>query len=252
MYMRLVQLNVKEEALGELRSFYDLNIVPALRLIRGCLYAGLVQGSGRPSECVSMTFWDTAENADSYEKSGLFKKLLENAGKYLADTSEWKILLTEDLSVQYEEVREEPVVNAYHLASSQTGELLSAARMRGIYLRVVSPQLRPGKEEEFKRIYTEDVLPKLRTVRGCRYAALIEHTSETRKMLSMSIWDSKQDADDYEISGTFDDLTDKVKHTFSEIYQWKMRLEQETGNQVVTSEELRVEGYSVVAGQSFF
>lgn len=251
MYMRLVQLNVKPEAVGELRSYYDRHIVPALHTIPGCLYAGLVQGAARPSECISMTFWDSAAHADEYERSGAFKKLLESAGKYLADSSEWKILLTEDLSVQYEQVHEEPVVNAYNVASSQTGELLSAARMRGIYLRVVSPQLRPGKEDEFKRIYIDEVLPRLRTVRGCRYAALIEHVTESRKMLSMSIWDSKQEADDYEISGTFDELTNKLKHTFSEIYQWKMRLEQETGSQVVTSEELRVEGYSVVAGQSF-
>ena len=42
----------------------------------------------------------------------------------------------------------------------------------------------------------------------------------------------------------FDELTEKVKHTFSEIYQWKMHLEKETGRHVVTSSEINIESLS--------
>ena len=66
-----------------------------------------------------------------------------------------------------------------------------------------------------------------------------------------TMWESKEDADDYEKSGRFDELTEKLKHTFAELYQWKMTLEKEGVRQAVTSEDLAVKYYSIVTGKSF-
>ena len=251
MYMRFVHLNVKPEAMNNLRPLYDQHVVPVLHATSGCLFAGLIQGVHHANECISMTLWDTPNHAEEYEHSGVFAKLLHDIQPYLADSSEWKIHLAQDLTVQYELVPEEPIVTAYTVSSQKPGDMLSSAPTGGLYVRIVSPQLREGKVEEFKRIYVKEMLPQLQSVKGCRYAAIIEHVSEPGKIISISIWDSKQDADDYEVSGLFDELTEKVKHTFSEIYQWKMNLQQETGKSVVTSAEMTVEGYSIIAGQSF-
>ena len=46
-------------------------------------------------------------------------------------------------------------------------------------------------------------------------------------------------------------MIDKVKHTFSEFYRWKMALEKNTGQQVKTSEDLKINKYSLVSGKSF-
>jgi len=251
MYMRFVHLNVKPDSINRLRQQYEQQVVPVLHTRPGCLFAGLIQGVHHANECISMTLWDSPQHAEEYERSGVFAKLLHDVQPYLADSSEWKIHLAQDLTVQYELVPEEPVVKAYNVSTHKPEDILSSTDSGGLYVRIVSPQLREGKVEEFRRIYNTEMIPRLRAVKGCRYAAIIEHVTEPGKLISISIWNSKQDADDYEVSGVFDELTEKVKHTFSEIYQWKMQLEQETGKPVTTSAEMTVEGYSIVAGQSF-
>ena len=58
-----------------------------------------------------MTLWDSQSHADAYEKSGLFRELLEEAKPFLSSSSEWKIQLTEDFSLDYQPTPEEPVEN---------------------------------------------------------------------------------------------------------------------------------------------
>ncbi len=105
--------------------------------------------------------------------------------------------------------------------------------------------------EEFKKLYSAVIIPALKNTKGCQYAYLTESMQEENQIISLTIWDSKEDAERYEKSGRFAELTDKVKHTLSELYQWKMALEKETGKKAKTSEDLEVSRYSVVARKSF-
>jgi heme-degrading monooxygenase HmoA len=251
MYMRFVHVTVKPAAMADLSRLYEEKVIPTLHAVPGCLYASLIQGALHADECISMTLWETPQQATAYERGGVFASLLAEAGKYLADTSEWKIHLSSDLELKYEPVPEEPVIDAYNVPPLKPEGILERRASSGFYLRIVSPQIRKGKIEEFKRIYATEVSPALRMVPGCRYAAVIEHAQDPEKIISISIWDSKADADHYEIDGTFAALSEKFKHTFSEVYQWKMQLEKETGKHTVTSDEIGVEGYTVVTGKSF-
>jgi heme-degrading monooxygenase HmoA len=105
--------------------------------------------------------------------------------------------------------------------------------------------------DEFKKLYADIIIPTLKKTPGCQYAYLTESMQEENQIISLTIWDSKEDADRYEKSGRFKELVEKVKHTFSELYQWKMALEKETGKKAKTSEDLEVSRYSVVTGKSF-
>ena len=251
MFMRFLHVRVKPESMGGLRRLYTEEVIPALRATKGCLYASLIQGTVHGDECISMTLWESPQDAEAYERGGLFQKLLHDAEPFFADSSEWKVHLSTDLELKYEQVREEPVVNAYNVPATSVGKFPLGSQTGGLYVRIVSPQVRPGKMDEFKKLYTTIVQPAMLKVKGCRYASIIENAKDPGKVISISIWDSKHDADDYEISGAFDALTDQVKHTFSELYQWKMQLQKETGKHVVTSDEVTREGYSVVTGRSF-
>jgi quinol monooxygenase YgiN len=252
MYMRLVHMKVKPERLGEHHKMYDEEVIPALQTVPGCLFANLIENEHHPGECISMTLWSTRDQADKYGRSDKFKELLEKAGPFLADSSEWKIHLSEDLTLLYDEVKEEPVIDAYEVTAGERSEGASQKRTAALFVRIVSPHLREEKLEEFKNIYTNDILPVLRQVKGCRYAYLTENAREKNRIISLTIWDSKQDAEAYEQSGLFETLKAKIEHTFAEVYQWKMQLEKDSGGQVVTSEEMTVGGYRVVAGKSFF
>ncbi len=46
-------------------------------------------------------------------------------------------------------------------------------------------------------------------------------------------------------------MIDKVKHTFSQLYLWKMSFEEETGAQIHTFEDFKVERYDLLVGKNF-
>ncbi len=251
MYMRFVQVRVKPDNMPEHHRMYEEEVLPRLEKVPGCLFATLIESEQHPGECISLTLWENRNQAESYEKSGLFKEFLRIAAPLLAESSEWKIHLSEDLTLQYEQVPAEPVINTYEVAAAGNPEPPPRKGSGSLFVRIVSPQIRPDKIEEFKSIYINECLPVLRQVRGCRYAYLTENVQQKNMIISVTIWDSKQDAQAYELGGMFDTLKAKLEHTFSDVYHWKMQLEKDSGSQVVTSEELTVGGYKMVAGRSF-
>lgn len=251
MYMRVFQARVKPERLSELRRMYEEKVIPALQNVTGCLFASLMQSEAQPDECISLTLWDEQSHAEAYASSELFQSLLQEARPYFADSVEWKIQLSKELTLEYEPVPEEPTVKSYSVTMPSSETIIAQEQHQSMFVRIVSPKIRPGMMEEFKRIYAEEILPALREVKGCRYAYLTEGTKDKNEVISVTIWDSQQDAENYETGGMFDRLKEKVKHTFSELYQWKMKLEKDIGKQVVTSEDMTVKHYHVVTGKGF-
>jgi quinol monooxygenase YgiN len=251
MYLRFVEVKVRPESIPEVRKLYENKVIPALQGVEGCLYASLVRAEHHVDECVSMTLWRRREDAEVYERSGLFQQLMNEGKPFLSGASEWKIALSEDFTVAYEAVTEEPVISAYELPQLDAAVVLSDKSFASLYVRIVSPQLRAGQLDEFKRIYTAEILPALRHVKGCRYVYLMDNLKKTNEVISLSIWDRRQDAEAYEGSGLFQELVAKVEHTFAEVHQWKMQLARQTHSRSLTSEEMTVEGYTVVTGKSF-
>lgn len=249
MYMRLVQFRVNPEELTGLRGIYERKVIPALQQIPGCLSVRLIQNVDRKDECISMTFWRDKETADEYERTGAFRRLIDEVSPYLEDSADWKIQLSDDLTLEYKPSTPEPAVSTFVNVPGEVREPVPEAG--SLFVRLVSPQIRPGKVGEFKELYQEHILPRLQSVRGCRYAYLMEDVRQEARVISVTVWDSKEDAENYEKSGVFDTLKDKVAATFSEIYQWKMQLERESTGQVTTTEEMSVEGYTVVTGKAF-
>lgn len=250
MFMRLVQVKVRPDMADALPLMYNERIIPALRSSPGCLYASLIRSVGNPEEAISMTLWDSQQHAEDYEQGGLFQKLLGEARPYLAETSEWKVQLSKDFTLQYQPVPEEPVVKSLHV-TADSGSMLSAADRGRMYVRIVSVHLRPGAKEEFARLYAAEIIPTLLEVKGCRYAFLTEGLEERNEVLSISIWETADDATSYEQAGIFRHLQSKVEHTYSDLYLWKLAAEKKSGQAVSTTDDLHVKGYDVVTGGSF-
>ena len=249
MYLRLVHVKVKTDMLSVIPQAYDENIIPSLRGTPGCLYAGLILSESHKDECISMTLWDTQEHAEEYEKSGQFDKLLEKAKPYLSDSSVWKIQLSEEMKLEYRPVTEEAVVKSYALAAEPDAEIPDGDETHSMYLRIVSFIVKPGKMDELRQIYADEIIPALQSVTGCRYANLTESMEEKNEAISLTIWNSKQDSDAYEASGLFSEMTDKIKHTLSDLYQWKMALEKQSGRKIATSEDMAIGHYNIVTGK---
>lgn len=251
MYMRLVQMKVNPERISEMREFYDQKVIPALKSTNGCLFASLMRSEEHSGEGVSMTLWDNQANAEAYGSSELYRNLIEEIKTFLADSAEWKVQLSKDLTLEYVPVVEEPLVKSYSVGAFKEGAASPADRSQSMYVRIVAPKVRPGRLEDFERIYTTEVIPALRSVKGCRYAYLTEGWTNDVELFSVTVWDSQQDVENYERSGLFNSLSDKLKDTYSESYQWKMQLDKDSGKKVVMSEDAAVEHYRVVTGVRF-
>lgn len=251
MYLRLVRVKYQPDAISSIQSVYEERIIPRLQKVKGCLCACAVKSEEHPDEGLSMTLWDTVEDARAYESSGLYEQLLGEVKPYLSRTSEWKVRLSRSLTLEVEPADEEVVVKTYRSSAQSDDRPPPHEPFNRLYLRILSINLESGKETEFKRIYTDDILPRLRNIPGCRFAFMTENAKDDRSVLSVTLWESRAAADAYETSGLFESFLKRAEPTFAGLYRWKMALEHEDRGRVVTSEDISLDGYSVVTGKSF-
>ncbi len=251
MFMRLVQLKVEKEEIDRFREVYQDDIIGRLQKTPGCRFAGLIENGSEESEFISLTLWDKQEQAENYERSGVYEELLSKVRPYLQNSSEWKIQLSENLELEYKQVSEEPVIKKFAVQAhgDKTGRDKIDSRF---YVRIVSLSIQEGKVKEFEEIFTGEIIPELLNIRGCKYAYLTRSTQDANAFISVTIWDSKNDTDLYESSGKFRELVDKISHTFSQFYRWKMALERDYDANIKTSEDMKVERYNIVTGKNFY
>lgn len=251
MFMRLLQLQLNPDFTKEFKQFYQETVSPKLQEIDGCLFASLIKGKPEEDEYISLTFWKTQQQAENYERSELFQELLDEAKPFFSESNEWKFQLSEDMEIQYKPETDAPTIKKYSVAVQKEGEDNVNIRNENIYVRIVALKIQDGKLDEFKKIYSEVIIPAFKETKGCIQAFLTQSVSEEDDFLSMTIWESKAYAEEYESSGTYKLLLDKVKHTFSQFYLWKMSLDKQQGKSIQTSDDLHIEQYEVVTGKSF-
>lgn len=250
MFMRLVQVKAKPEKLPALRRYYEESVIPALQKTSGCLNACLMQSSQHPDEVISMTLWESQEHVKAYESGGLFGRLMKGAGEMLEESSEWRVGLSKDLTLEYGPVPVEPTVTSLPVAAMSGTMKPGEVNTGQMYLRLLSARIKPGMHEEFKSLYVNEVIPPLQATSGCRHAYLMLPATPTGEVISVTIWESKEAAEQYERSGLFSELVEKVKHTFTDLFQWKMQFEKGE-SKAATSGDLKVEEYTMVAGKGF-
>ena len=199
-----------------------------------------------------MTIWKSRKHAKTYEDEGLYQQLLTECEPYLAESVEWKVELVDGLPTAPEAVIKPPEVAGHDIVASK-GDLESdTEKLTRLHVRIVTIKVQAGKFEELKKRYAEFSIPAMNTIQGCRHAFLVEGMGDRTQALSITIWDNEAAATRYETSGAFDDLTRKLRDTFSELYTWRLASRSGSqGRKEVTAEDLDVATYKVVAGEKF-
>ena len=250
MHMRLLTLRLKLQVSDRIRDFYSRRVLPALQDFEGCLYATLTESVADPTECISLTFWDTQEHMEAYEKSETSKTLLRESKVFLSDAGGVRVQLSEDLTLEYVEVKEDPKVTSFDLYAAMDKAELRESTKAASYLRLLRFKVKPDRLEDAKQGYADNVLPILSEVEGCRYACLMGSLGTDDELVSMTIWDNKESADRYERSAVFQDILKKATEVAPAL-QWKMALESPLTDRVYSSGDLTVGSYAVVTGKSF-
>ncbi|REL38764.1 hypothetical protein DYD21_02090 [Rhodohalobacter sp. SW132] len=251
MHLRMVEAAVNKDGDLSLEHLYAEKIIPALEHTAGCIFAGLLQREDQPSHYISLTLWRNENDADSYVHSGEYQKNLQIIEHTLEESDKWKIQLSKDNIVEYTPVEIEPEVKSFTVAKHQD-VLPPHLAAKSSYLRILSLKIKSGQEDEFKKIYSDEILPQLESVNGCQFAFLLDNSSHNGEMISLTIWDDAASLDYYEKEGLFNAFMGRLKHTLGDLYRWKMALKNRTKSATaVTSQDIGVSKYTMITGKKF-
>lgn len=249
MFLRIVNLRVKDGRQHDLAEFYENRVIPALDGAKGCIYAGLLQPADDDQECISMTFWRSRVDAETYEKSGLYDELLDESDDFMAEVSAGNVQSSSGSTGAFQALQD-PEPEGYPVEVAEVKEVVDAVGPHQFFVRIVSARVDPSRFDELKKRYDEEIKPALMATRGCRGVFLVENVKRRSRALSVTIWDSEEDAIRHELSGAFDEMVSRVSEFFSGLYQWKLSFGPSEKRSTVTAKDLDVRGFRVVMGRS--
>jgi len=84
MFVRLTYFGFKPEKLQELKKFYNETAIPTLKQQKGNLECRLLEPTDKKDDYISMTTWETKEDADAYESKGVYKKLVDQVRPFFS------------------------------------------------------------------------------------------------------------------------------------------------------------------------
>jgi heme-degrading monooxygenase HmoA len=84
-----------------------------------------------------------------------------------------------------------------------------------MFVRLTYLGFLPGKIEEAKKIYYDELVPVVKQQKGNLDCTMLEPVDSTDDYISMTLWDNKEDADAYQNSGTYKQLVDRVQALYS-------------------------------------
>jgi quinol monooxygenase YgiN len=244
-YVRILKLDIQPADLRTVQDFYRQKVLPMLQQHSSCRFASLLQATSNAEECISLTLWDDPEEAEGYEQSQAYSTLLEEGTKLISDTPESSVRRAEDGLRQAGDTKQAITGDAFTIEAGDS-DLPDSDLPSRLYLRIVSVRVQPGKWDELIELYNGAVLPTLRSTQGSLATFLVEALHDPDLALSISLWSREEDAIRYEMSGTFDGLTRKLKDTLEGSTQWKVSV-----GPVGSASNPPARGYKQVVGEKF-
>ena len=77
MFVRLTYFGFKPEKLQEMKKFYNEVAIPTVRHQKGNLDCRLLEPVAVNDDYISMTTWESQEDADAYHSKGVYKELVD-------------------------------------------------------------------------------------------------------------------------------------------------------------------------------
>ena len=84
-----------------------------------------------------------------------------------------------------------------------------------MWVKQIMVNIDSEKLDEFRKIYNEQIVPTVKAQKGNVDIFLMESQDNEGEVISFTSWEHKEDGDAYEANGTYVEMFNKVKHTFS-------------------------------------
>jgi quinol monooxygenase YgiN len=83
-----------------------------------------------------------------------------------------------------------------------------------MWIRLIEVRIQPGKLEEYRKVYNEQIVPAVKAHKGNIDVFLMESLDREGQVISFTSWESQADGDAYERSGAYVQNVNKVKQAF--------------------------------------
>jgi quinol monooxygenase YgiN len=97
MFVRLTFCKFLPERVNEARKVYNEEVIPAIRKQKGLLNIRFLEPTDNAGDYISITEWETKADADLYESTGLYKKLVSKLEPFFARQPELKTYTVEQI-----------------------------------------------------------------------------------------------------------------------------------------------------------
>ena len=77
MYVRLTYLSFLPGNADEAKKIYNEELAPVVRKQKGNIECRMLEPTDQEDDYISMTTWDNKEDADAYQTSGVYKRLVD-------------------------------------------------------------------------------------------------------------------------------------------------------------------------------
>ncbi|MGA9405809.1 MAG: hypothetical protein WBW71_01625 [Bacteroidota bacterium] len=168
---------------------YADSILSALRSTPGCVFASLLQNTGNAQECISLTIWNSRKESNDYEESGLYPRLVNALRPFFAESTEWKLELSENLSLEYTPIKVEPTVERFD-DSVAGSENISRLKAKPFAAHILRFTVQEDQSNTFEALFASDIHPKYKMHKGFIDLVLVR---ERHKFHIISFWDETVD-----------------------------------------------------------
>ncbi len=118
-----------------------------------------------------------------------------------------------------------------------------------MFMRLVHARYKPESLAAIQKIYDTVIIPRLQKVPGCLFVGAIASEKKREEGISMTLWDTREHAAEYEKSGLFSEMLERIRPHLEESSEWHIQLSDSLELEAKPSiEEPVITSYSSVAG----
>ena len=246
MFLRMVTHIIHAEESEKNAETYARSVLSALRSTQGCAFASLMQNTANPQECISLTIWDSRKASTDYEESGLYLKLVDSLRPYFLESTEWKLELSEDLSLEYTPLKVEPTVERFDESVADSGNIFRL-RANPFAVHLLTLSVNEEQRAAFKSTFSTVVHPKYKLHKGFIDLVMVR---QERKFHIISFWDETVDIGPSSGIQSIDQLIESIYKVLPSFVRWRISHTNDV-HMSSSSEDLRSATYRCLTAEWF-
>lgn len=104
MYVRLTFCKFLPDSINDAKTIYTQEVIPVVKQQKGNIGIYLLEPAEKADDFISLTEWETKADAEAYERSGVYKEMLQMLESFFGKSPLLKSYSTEGILMRTPEV----------------------------------------------------------------------------------------------------------------------------------------------------